>query len=112
MFWYLHKRGKETRLAREAEGKQSSSDIEASDMEDSTVLEKDEEAAEHGDDGKIKLQEKQDGDGEKSKEGQQEEKEEEGGAGATVDDLPSVSNLPEPSAAAGLEKVAVEELKR
>lgn len=39
VFWYCHKRGRETRLTREAAQKPASSDIELTDVEDSIIIE-------------------------------------------------------------------------
>lgn len=93
VFWYLHKRGRETRLAREAAGNQASSDIEASDVEESVVLEKDGvvEAARSG----VANQPSIEGTGRFSGEGDP-AAQDHSSPNERLADLPSVRDLPDP----------------
>jgi len=85
VFWYCHKRGRETRLERERLGAEGESDRSISDLEDSTVLEEKGESSNsraeveppliiHPDNGALDK------------------------PSATVADMPSVLDLPEPVA--------------
>jgi hypothetical protein len=90
VFWYCHKRGKETRLARESAAKTpvSESDIEVSDPEESVILEKPSDKAEGSPSGAEH----------QTDENRPDDLAPKADTRATAADLPSVLDLPEPQA--------------